>query len=449
MNKTTIITMFLIIEVVAGIIAAQSSLINGRQLPTNNTNGSSTTTTSPNGSTVVNPPEPLGDTHYQTMIASNLIIGSDGSSNIYINFPIGTKKIDPTISKEQQIKLIDKFRPTMVLHSTDITEAKNWVEPKDVSIFTRNNEVQLYHIYSNALGQGYISKGDITKTPEVYKLFSEQSMYPFGLLSSFFDWSGRNPGEWQQAYDRVCKNYKPKVYATYFELEDYYALQYYYFTPYNDFVNEHEGDWENVTVYVKKSESEKIYSIEYMFHHYYIRIRNTPENAHLIDIVNNHPIIYSGGEANVYNGYGSGSHGLFPYPAKYYNVEYWSGVDEHVDGKGKIIYWNQFDIDYVLDDYGSNDFYYPAYWGNPADNTYSDKTFVNGLVETINGSPKSPYTRNVSQRWKRTAYYFEEDKCYPEGWPSRENTSALERISKHPNGNKGAIQSILSLLLGD
>jgi hypothetical protein len=264
----------------------------------------------------------------------------------------------------------------------------------------------------------------------------------------YFDWPGATPAEWKSAYQNYGPSYAPTVYATFFENTTHYVLQYYYFIPVNDFTNDHEGDWENVNLHVLKTDESRIAKIDYLFHHKYLSLEVTGANAAKIDIVAGHPVLYAGGFADYLGMKGAGSHGLFPYPGEYTDIE--SGCPESVDGKGKILHWNQFTIKYMLADKGSDPFYYPVYWGRSAnlgwvDDACAAVTFISKCASAVYQKP--PMSRPNSGRWKKTASEItpsiEEVTAYGKTI-SRTNTVALEKIKQQQAGWMMPIQHLIN-----
>jgi len=154
-----------------------------------------------------------------------------------------------------------------------------------------------------------------------------------------------------------------------------------------------------------------------------------------------------GGEGRTQYGYGNSSHGIFPYPANYSKVEKFSGVDEKIDGLGEVIIWNEFDLRYVIEDTGNDDFYFEAYWGSPFDNDYTDNQVLDFLLDQFVSIPFSPYTRPKSVRWKAPASASKEDAKYTVALPTRLNTTGLDYAKRFPNGKQTVLTSILNLLL--
>ena len=105
---------------------------------------------------------------------------------------------------------------------------------------------------------------------------------PFGqhIIRSYFDYPGTIPQEWNDTYlgpgpyagenenfpnTAYVHTYKRKVSAY---TDSVTVIQYFYFYPYNDWWNNHEGDWQRIDVVVSSSDpnTATILGVEYRFH---------------------------------------------------------------------------------------------------------------------------------------------------------------------------------------
>ena len=150
----------------------------------------------------------------------------------------------------------------------------------------------------------------------------------YTLKDAHFDFSGTGTTEWDAEYGRIGENF-PNTNTAYVHVyereieqyEDTYGLvvviQYHYFYPYNDWWNNHEGDWQRIDVVVSSWEPEtaQVLGVEYRFHgawtNYYKDYGNNPglTSRFVFDPQNNlklsqgtHPVVYVG----------AGSHAGFP-----------------------------------------------------------------------------------------------------------------------------------------
>ena len=106
------------------------------------------------------------------------------------------------------------------------------------------------------------------------------SSAPFGqhIIRTYFDYPGTTPQEWNDEYTgsgaRAGTNFSNTAYVhTYKRKVPAYTdsvtvLQYFYFYPYNDWWNNHEGDWQRIDVVVSSSDpnTATILGVEYRFH---------------------------------------------------------------------------------------------------------------------------------------------------------------------------------------
>lgn len=396
-------------------------------------------------------------------------------------FLIGfTANVFPEATDQLKKELIDRFLPTIVMHSSDVTNTGLAVEPEPVEIAINNSDyvikvMQLDGATSINANHGKNAYQFASHLPPRSRLYwhtritasvdclydatppscsdpmtyitdyvSNPCFYGFcGSASGLsgmpyvhcFDWPGTNANEWKSTYDTYGPNYSPTVYSTVFEDPDYYIIQYFYFYPFNDFFNDHEGDFENVNLYISKSNINRISSIDYMFHHNYIHLENNDANKNKMDIISNHPILYIGGYAKIAPMEGSGSHGIYPYPGNYFQYgillcapqigycTYKEFYNESVDGCGKIIPFNKFQVKYVLNNTGADHFYKNAFWG-----ISSDIGWIGALWAPTAAKNFPPPSRPGSVRWKKTASQSDEDEAYTQGLPSRANSNALIKL---------------------
>lgn len=157
-----------------------------------------------------------------------------------------------------------------------------------------------------------------------------------------YEWAGidgNNPDAWNNAYqnERANNNYAHTTYAHLFKSGDQYVIQYWFFYPYNDFVNNHEGDWEHINVITNSQDPTiaELVRVDYYFHHK-VQIRDYPD----LEVVGGtHPIVYIGGTNPSYDGLHSG--GNFPETGLWENVGE-AGIDEYVLGRGPTISYSSF-----------------------------------------------------------------------------------------------------------
>ena len=146
----------------------------------------------------------------------------------------------------------------------------------------------------------------------------------------YFDFPGVSPSEWWKQYARLrtgadsVRWAEPVVWAhPYLDGLGRLVLQYWYFYPFNDYISDHEGDWEHVNVVLNEDRT-SIREIHYYFHGRSVRL---PQGDYLPEIEDGtHPVVYVGGRSYMIwdyptrflNGdHNSGSHGNYPYPGEW------------------------------------------------------------------------------------------------------------------------------------
>ncbi|TMQ58010.1 MAG: hypothetical protein E6K76_08855 [Candidatus Eisenbacteria bacterium] len=146
----------------------------------------------------------------------------------------------------------------------------------------------------------------------------------------YFDFPGETPREWWRAYARLRQGAdssawrQPTVFAhPFLDERNRLAIQYWFFYPTNDYIGNHEGDWEHVNV-VLTPDRAGIDEVHYYFH---FRSVNLPQGEYRPQIVDRtHPVVYDGGRVYMILDYpirilagdrNSGSHGKFPYPGEW------------------------------------------------------------------------------------------------------------------------------------
>jgi opacity protein-like surface antigen len=163
----------------------------------------------------------------------------------------------------------------------------------------------------------------------------------------YFDFPGTKPREWWEAYARLRSGpdstawSRPTVFAhPFLDERGRVVVQYWYFYPMNDYIADHEGDWEHINV-VLGSDRSSIEEVHYFFH---ARSASLPQGNHRPEVVDRtHPVVYVGGRAYMVLDYpirhfahdrNSGSHGNYPYPGEWEAVA-GLGHTESVSGPGK------------------------------------------------------------------------------------------------------------------
>lgn len=149
--------------------------------------------------------------------------------------------------------------------------------------------------------------------------------------------------------------YPTTTYCHLFKADGKYVLQYWFFYPFNDWVTDHEGDWEHINVVVTSDDpaTAQLVEVAYYFHHRYLV---TTENQlqdpvnydyHVVDTF--HPVVFVGGYSSKTiftgeHGSGYGSHGCYPAVGLWASVEQnTTGIyDEDISGDGDYVDWRTF-----------------------------------------------------------------------------------------------------------
>ena len=99
------------------------------------------------------------------------------------------------------------------------------------------------------------------------------------VLRPHWEYPGEGPNGWDAAYfgdgPQAGANFANTAYVHVFERggwpgysSDVTVIQYYYFYPYNDWVNNHEGDWPRIHVVLsgRDPQTAEVLGVEYLFH---------------------------------------------------------------------------------------------------------------------------------------------------------------------------------------
>lgn len=249
--------------------------------------------------------------------------------------------------------------------------------------------------------------------------------HPDDLETSYFDFPGEGPREWWTAYaglragpDSLAWS-QPVVFAhPFLDGGGGLFVQYWYFYPFNDFVGNHEGDWEHVSVGVSADRA-RVTSVHYYFHGRSVVL---PEGRYTPELVDGtHPIVYVGGRGYVVFDYptrlfaherNSGSHGCFPFAGEWEGAA-GLGTTESVSGAGadslRVVAHDRFRvvltpepgrIDYlrrpeVLEEWAW--FLLPARWGFPS------APSPGSSLRMADAGNQAPFGPAYNAGWNRTA----------------------------------------------
>ncbi|MBI4410665.1 MAG: hypothetical protein HY561_13215 [Gemmatimonadetes bacterium] len=202
-----------------------------------------------------------------------------------------------------------------------------------------------------------------TSTDSLVRLVEGALQYQSGaevLGARYFDFPGRNPREWWQAYGRLrsgpdsARWSEPTVYAHPFvDRDGRVVIQYWWYYPFNDFLGNHEGDWEHINV-VPSADGQRVEEVHYYFHVRSVRLPQGRFRPELED--GTHPMAYVGGRAYHVLDYpirivagdrNEGSHGSFPYPGEW-EAAAGAGTTESVRRRDRdttrVLPWQRFRV---------------------------------------------------------------------------------------------------------
>ena len=249
--------------------------------------------------------------------------------------------------------LVKRYAPTLVLPKNEhvtVNDHKYYLFPTNAHLFADTLRIDLMR----AAPYAYEDSIDIafrTLDGDSLRALSEGIMGyqtdPNVLAVRYFDFPGDKPKEWWEAYGRLRTGpdssqwARPTVYAHPFQnFDGRVVIQYWMFYPFNDFIGNHEGDWERINVVLSPDRS-SIAEVHYYFH---ARAINLPQGEYEPEIVDDtHPVVYVGGRMynildypiRIFAGEkNEGSHGSFPYAGEW-EAAGGMGAPESVKGPGK------------------------------------------------------------------------------------------------------------------
>lgn len=273
---------------------------------------------------------------------------------------------DNNIPDENEMPLAEKFCATYILNSSS-----DYIRPEPVQYMGVEKTDLWFDLYN--VGGQFVETYQITQQSSFDPPISDwhgwvagPGQFSFIDYDPAYDYPGKPPGKsdygyhlrfhwnyagncdsescWSSNYqtERTENNYRNTLYVHMFLYSNYVIIQYWTFYPYNDYINNHEGDWEHVNVWVNSQDpsTASIVKVEYYFHKKYL-VRY-PGSFEVDDAT--HPRVYVGGERP---SWAPGVHSGGNYPeAKYWIDAGEVGVNEYVNGSGPVIdYFTFFDDD--------------------------------------------------------------------------------------------------------
>ncbi|HEY0710055.1 MAG TPA: hypothetical protein VGG33_24805 [Polyangia bacterium] len=182
------------------------------------------------------------------------------------------------------------------------------------------------------------------------------------------DRAGDQPGRsrWRQRFAEIAQSgaasaspahsaYRPTQYVHAFwwnRQEGLLAIQYWFYYPYNEWVNNHEGDWEHIQIVLKGPSriepGAKFVPVDYhyFFHGSWMATKDVKRVASETP-GGDHPVVYVGGRGNWLGYGGEMSGGSYPQPARYqgsaFNVP-WLSPDEDTSRPARFLAASDFQL---------------------------------------------------------------------------------------------------------
>ena len=159
------------------------------------------------------------------------------------------------------------------------------------------------------------------------------------FVSAWYDYPGESPSDWYEAYDgsgmHAGATHPNTAYVHFFENSNgHIVIKYYYFYPFNHWVNTHEGDWPNVTVLVTSTDPDqaRLIGVDYNFHGKGIGYDSI--GGRIFNPRTHFAPAQGGSNSVVY--VGAGSHGSYPTSGTYSGAG-GAGTDESLLGTGLVL----------------------------------------------------------------------------------------------------------------
>ncbi len=232
--------------------------------------------------------------------------------------------------------LVRRFAPTLVLPSGDASSRdgrKYQLLPTDPRLFGRMLQVDRIAAAPYGLSSSSSIPLASVGTDSLVRLVDSAIEYrirPDEIEVWYFDFPGEAPRAWWDSYEELRAGpdsaawAQPTVWAHPFvEGSGRVVVQYWYFYPFNDYLGNHEGDWEHVNV-VLNAGADSIAEVHYFFHERSVRL---PQRGYVPETRDGtHPVVYVGGRANAIlnapmrlltGDRNAGSHGNFPFAGEW------------------------------------------------------------------------------------------------------------------------------------
>lgn len=367
-----------------------------------------------------------------------LMAGALASADTLWREDTGENGDDSTIPFAALGEIARRFAPTIVLSPKDLVVhdgKKLRLLPVDVTLLTDTLRLDVFTAAPYALRDTLdiplrtITTDSLARLAERFIGYRSEAEH---MVELYFDYPGRNPREWWRDYamrrtgpDSVRWS-RPTVYVHPFvDPHGRLVLQYWYLYPFNDFMGNHEGDWEHVNV-IPSADLSRVAEAQYYFHH---RSTSLPRDGYFPEIVDStHVVVYNGGRMYHVLDYpirvlagerNEGSHGKFPYAGEWENVA-GMGAPESIARVGsdssRVLSHEQFDIVLLPEptrfDYRRNPellrewawFLLPVRWGYPV------VPSLGWELSRMDVGNRAPYGPSYHIAWNRIApgHYYQD-----------------------------------------
>ncbi len=232
--------------------------------------------------------------------------------------------------------LVRRYAPTLVLPNNDhvtVNGRKYYLLPTNAQLFADTLRIDLIRAapyqYEDSVDIAFQNlSGDslVALTEAILRYQADPNV----LAVRYFDFPGTKPKEWWDMYARFrtgpdsARWSQPTVYAhPFLDPGSRVVIQYWMFYPFNDFIGNHEGDWERINV-VLSADRARVEEVQYYFH---ARSVSLPQGEYEPKIVDGtHPVVHVGGRMYNVLDYpirwfagekNEGSHATFPYPGEW------------------------------------------------------------------------------------------------------------------------------------
>ena len=383
-----------------------------------------------------------------------LLVGGLIGSAVSAGPAAGADRDGNGLDDELEVALAEKFRPVLILAAGDHPGMK----PCPVGILGDGGDLTADKLWArvyNGTGQlvtiartvdtGWNPAPPFSSSGFNYSGFGwDQNAIPYigsppdAAFSIYYvrlypDYGGPDtncPGEWESLFDGgdgfhpPGSSLEPTAYAHLFRDGSAVILQYWFFYPWNDWVNNHEGDWEHFHLKLSSADPDSAEITGACFYFHLRHLDLSPPSLLVAD--ESHPVVWIGGhgewscngcDGNGCAGDGNGgdaSHGCYPAFGVWEDVgAYVPGcgrADESIGRCGSYHHWKDLRIE-VLPDPGAIDYgeqpglswhgaripFGPPFVPSYCDGTcefFDDFPLTSWLVEECgNGAPAGPGLR--------------------------------------------------------